>query len=119
MFRSRFFPAFENAYIRVGSGEVFKHALRLACGINSQLQAEAQILEQLTSWLNQVLFPRHLKLLWERVLSLAKDIRAYSGLSEASIDMAEVVLKDLSQHLDPEGSGELRPRRTHDGSLSL
>ncbi len=46
-FRHHFGNYFKDAYAYYGREEVFKHGLRLACGLESQLKGEIQILHQL------------------------------------------------------------------------
>lgn len=93
------FPGFfKYAYIKYGEKEVFQHALRLASGLESQLQGELQIYQQLDNWQRQEYLPFALDELWGKVLSLAKDIRSQSGLNEEENNIARVLYDDLNNY---------------------
>jgi len=98
-FSKNFPDFFKYAYIKYAEKEVFQHALRLASGLESQIQGELQIFQQLDNWHRQEYLPFTLDELWERVLSLAKDIRTQSGLNEDRDNIAGVVYADLSKRL--------------------
>lgn len=82
-------------YLKYGRQAVFKHALRLASGLESQLTGELQILNQLNSWISKDSFPLPLRQLWLQVLALSRDIRVQSGLNEDSRNIANIVFSDL------------------------
>lgn len=88
---------FGNGYIKIGEKEVFLHALRLASGLESQLQGEAQILDQLESWCMQGPLPDTLRQLLSEVLMLSAGIRARSGLYAHTDNIANLVIGQLSR----------------------
>ncbi len=92
----REFPEFgKNAYMRLGESEVSHHALRLAVGIESQMQAESQIMEQLWSWLDRSVAPGPLRWFWEKILAAAGRVREMAGLDEVSWDISSLVFEDM------------------------
>ena len=99
LLRRRFQSLFDNAYVRLELREVIVHALRLACGLESQLKGEEQIARQLYSWIRQEGFGRTMHRLWCQVLSSAYDIRGWSGLKQVSI--AAIVLEDVFSRREP------------------
>ncbi|MFH0913343.1 MAG: hypothetical protein V1884_03575 [Candidatus Omnitrophota bacterium] len=88
---------FKYAYVKYGEKEVFRHALRLASGLESQLEGELQIFQQLDHWHRHGYLPFALDGLWGNALSLARDIRAQSGLNDDGNNIAGVVYADLSK----------------------
>lgn len=94
---------FKYVYIKYDEREVFRHTLRLASGLESQLEGELQIFQQLDNWHRQGHLPFALDELWGNVLSLAKDIRVKSGLNEEGNNIAGVVYADLCKRLDSGG----------------
>lgn len=97
---SQCFPDFfRYTYIKYGGEEVFKHALRLASGLESQLQGELQIFHQLYNWHIQDQLPYFLGNLWKEALALARVIRIQSCLDKDKINIAEVVYFDLINRL--------------------
>jgi len=99
---SKIFPDFfKQAYTRYGEREVFRHALRLASGLESQLEGELQIFQQLDHWYRRGYLPFALNELWGNALSLARDIRVQSGLNDDGNNIAGVVYADLSKRLNP------------------
>ena len=60
-------------YTFIGEREVFKHLLRLSCGLESQAKGEGQIQEQLINFYSQDSFPQELKKLWLKRF-LAQDL---------------------------------------------
>ncbi len=97
-FSKNFPDFFKYAYVKYGEREVFRHALRLASGLESQLIGELQIFQQLDNWRKQEYLSSTLSGLWEKALSLAKDIRVQSGLNEDRNNIAGVVYDDLSKY---------------------
>ena len=82
---------------------VFKHILRLACGLESQLQGELQIVEQLEAWLCKDSFAQNLRELAQRALNLSKEIRSRSGLDISRNNLATIVYSDIKKHVDNDG----------------
>lgn len=94
------FPAFAGyAYIRNGEKEVLKHALYLACGIQSQLAGETQIFVQLQKWIAEESMPYDIKNLWQKALLSAEKVRALSGLDRGGFNIADVVFYDLKKRV--------------------
>lgn len=91
------------AYVKYGEKDVFRHALRLAAGLESQIEGELQILSQLKSWRLKRGLPLPLAWLWDNAISLAGYIRATSGLDSETTDIASIVLQDLAGRLGREG----------------
>ena len=90
---------FKNAYIKYGETEIFEHGLRLACGLESQLKGEIQILKQLETWLDRENLPFSLKKLWEQIIAAAREIRKASGLDKDILDVAEIIFDDLKRYM--------------------
>ncbi len=84
-------------YLKYGRKEVFKHALRLASGLESQLKGELQIVRQLNSWVSLNSFPAAFLQLWREALALSRDIRLQSGLNEDNNNIANIVFSDLKE----------------------
>ena len=96
---NRVLPALSGyAYVKRGGKEVARHALRLACGLESQLRGEYQIFTQLKAWAGKEDFPCELGGLWHDVLASAERIRAFSGLKESRRNIADIVLDDLKKN---------------------
>ena len=87
------------AYIKYGEREVFRHALRLASGLESQLQGELQIFAQIKAWHVEKPLPFGLLELWSRALLLAEFIRFACGLKENNLNLADVVFYDLDKRI--------------------
>jgi glutamyl-tRNA reductase len=98
-FRYRFKDYFKDAYVRYGDQEVLKHGLRLACGLESQLKGEYQIIQQLERWSSQKGFPKPLKSLWSRIIKDAKKIRGEAGLNDETVNIAGLLFSDLKEHI--------------------
>lgn len=107
VFKQRFGGLFENAYIRFGKTEIFEHLLRLACGLESQLVGELQILQQLKAWSVQGLLPQPLSELLEQILPLAEDIRRQAGLNRGEINIVNIVLEDLKKRIGVKSAMEI------------
>jgi len=107
LFRRRFPWIFEKSYVKQGTEEVIEHALRLACGLESQIRGEGEVLEQLNSWISQDSFPWILKKIWKEVLERAEDIRFTSGLRQVNANIAGIIFKDLVKRLSISGSKEV------------
>jgi len=87
---------FGNSYNFFGEKEVFKHLLNVACGLESQLKAEEQILGQLISFSNQKDFPDSLKEIVGEAISAARLIRAKLELDKKIYNIADLVLEDIA-----------------------
>jgi len=100
-FRRIFESCFKNAYIKSGHGEVFRHGLRLACGLESQLKGEAEIMQQLEAWVGHDDFPASIKAMWEAIIKAGREIRSKSGLDEEALDIAELAFGDIKKNTAP------------------
>ena len=106
-FRYHFRRYFKDAYLCYGKEEVFSHALRLACGLESQLKGEIQILRQLESWSGSGDFPILLRELWNTVIKEAGIIRARSGLGSDTVNVVDLVLNELQKNITFNGDAEI------------
>ncbi|NQT22744.1 MAG: hypothetical protein HQ579_04805 [Candidatus Omnitrophica bacterium] len=97
-FRQYFKNCFKKVYLKYGTEEVFRHGLRLACGLESMIQGEYQILQQLEVWRQNKQFPALLKNLWEMIIENAKDTRAKTGLDRNASNVADLIFGDLREH---------------------
>lgn len=96
----RMFPELSGrALVIYGRQQVFRHLLRLACGIESQLQGEVQILQQLEAWYNQNSFEPGLKGLIRDAVYRAKDIRNRCGLFSPENNIAAIIYHDIERNL--------------------
>lgn len=86
-------PLNDKAYFLSGKINVFRHALRLACGLESQLKGELQIFHQIGAWLKNI--PLGLQELWQEVYQEAVDIRNVSDLNSPDYNIANVVYEDI------------------------
>ena len=100
-FQNKFPTIFDSAYVKIENEQVVRHALRLACGLESQLKGEEQITRQIELWVNKDFYPQSLKKLWLPILKIARNIRLESGLDEQKTDISDCVLEDLYTHIDP------------------
>lgn len=87
---------FGSSYSFIGEREVFSHLLKLGCGLNSQLKAESQILEQLISFRSQKDFPENLKKILDAAISAASVIRTKTGMDRKNYNIADLVLEDVA-----------------------
>jgi len=127
----RYFAEFRLGYVLSGQEEVFTHALRLACGLESQLKGEWQIVEQLKHWIAQPGMPYLPTKLFSEALSLAKVIRQKVGLAEQGDSIADLVLSDIQEKFSPSvqpeiavvGTGKIAElftkQRTAEGRISF
>ncbi len=99
-FRSIFFRYFKDSYTYIGHEDVLRHGLRLACGLESRLKGEKEILKQLDAWYADKDFPEPLKDLWGYILESAREIRQEAGLDKNCINVAFLVFSDLRRHVD-------------------
>jgi glutamyl-tRNA reductase len=99
MFRDRYHDYFNNAYLIYGEHNLIRHGLRLACGLESQLKGEFQIVRQLERWLKNGELPLPLEDLWHTILATATTIRRETGLTEHTVTIADLILSDLRRHV--------------------
>ncbi|MCX5709735.1 MAG: hypothetical protein NT088_03285 [Candidatus Omnitrophica bacterium] len=85
-----------------GNAEVFRHALRLASGLESQLRGETQILGQLNAWISNL--PAGLSAIWERAYSEALNIREQAGLNMDFNNVASFLYKDIEKYVPENGN---------------
>ena len=95
LFKKEFPEFYAHSYIKQTTYEVLRYGLRLACGFESQLKGEFQILEQLQLWLKQDKFPESLFEFWSEITKLASEIRVKSGLNSNEINIARLLFEDL------------------------
>ena len=94
------FPYFSKyAYIKFGETQVFRHALRLGSGLESQLNGEKQILAQLNTWRANSTLPFPLEVLWDKAIFLSKKIRSASGLDKDSGNIAALIFDDIIKRM--------------------
>lgn len=96
IFRRQFSEFSQYGYSIVGQKNVFRHLLRLATGLESQIKGEPQILQQLQAWRLRHSFLEPFSGLVYEALSSAGDIRIKSGLNQAENNIATLVSKDLA-----------------------
>jgi len=94
-FKRKFFPLFEQVYLKLGLEEVISHALRLALGLESQILAEKQIFKQIDSWIKKDSFSWSIKNIWLEVLARAEKLYQELGLDKLQSSLSDIVLEDL------------------------
>ncbi len=98
LFRIRF-PVFSvSGYLAFGERDVFGHALRVACGLESQLKGELQILQQIEAWHKHGCLPAVLGELVQKAICLGREIRYRAGLNLERHNVASVVFDDLTRN---------------------
>jgi len=102
-FSTRFPIVSRYAYTIYSKRGIFRHALRLACGLQSQIKGEGQILIQLSNWIGRRSFPDSLKPLWNKALLLARQIRSDSGLESTKTDIGNLILDDIDRRINSAG----------------
>ena len=95
IFRRHFGGLFLNAYEIQGRKQIFSHILGLACGLESQLKGECQIVQQISAWQERVSLPVPLADLWRQALRIAHKIRYQAGLHGGMSTIAGVVFDDM------------------------
>ncbi|MDP2921546.1 MAG: hypothetical protein Q8O12_04165 [Candidatus Omnitrophota bacterium] len=101
---NRVFPDFSRrAYFKYGKDEIFRHGLRLACGLESQLHGELQILSQLEAWSGKESFNPALKEFWQEIIFLSEKIRGETGLDTRDDNIAPLVYHDFINRRGPLG----------------
>jgi len=93
-------PLLQGAQIINDRASIFKHALGVASGIESQVKGETQILEQLTSWLYSDDFVPEILQLWSKAVREAKEIRLISGLNDMRRNIATAIFGILERKKD-------------------
>jgi glutamyl-tRNA reductase len=91
------------AHVVHGKRDVFRHALRLAAGLESQFQGEKEILSQLENWAFKADLPFTISRLWHEALALSKDIRIRSRLDQDMDNISTIVFNDISSRIKPKG----------------
>ncbi|MBU4376599.1 MAG: hypothetical protein KKD29_03880 [Candidatus Omnitrophica bacterium] len=89
----------KHAHVKHGRQDVFRHALRVASGLESQLRGETEILAQIKRWRSGHYGHPSLKSLWDEVILFAENIRLRYGLNYQSDNIATVVFEDLAKRL--------------------
>lgn len=92
----------------LGCSETIRHAFRVACGLDSMVLGEAQILGQMkeavriareqgsiSTWLNA---------LFQRTFQAAKEVRSLSGVGDNVVSMASVAVRMAEQSVGDIGS---------------
>lgn len=97
--KSLFPDIFKDAYVLLGREDVFKHGLKLASGLESRLRGEFQVLLQIENWLGREGFPNSLRALWNDIILSAKYIRQTAGLSENTVNIADVIFEEIAYRL--------------------
>jgi glutamyl-tRNA reductase len=90
---------FSGAYFKLSGHETFQHALRLACGLESQILGERQIVGQLRSWIAKDGFPQELRHKWGLILAWASELRTSLGIDKVKKDIVDFTLEDLQGRL--------------------
>ena len=94
------FPGFlENSVVVYDYQNIFMHLLRVASGLESQLQGELQIFEQLQAWQKQGGFVPALKELICSALDQSRQVRSRCGLNVSIFNLASIVYADIERHL--------------------
>jgi glutamyl-tRNA reductase len=82
-------------YLIKGKAKVFRHALRLAAGLESQLRGEKEILKQLGTW--RAALPQSLSNVWKRAYFDALDLRGQSGLDKEHDNISTFLYRDIER----------------------
>jgi len=98
--RQKFSDLFSKIYVKHSNEATIRHALRLACGLESPILGEQQIVDQLKLWIKSNFLSFPLKALWLQILTAAENIRFRSGIDVGKSDIAEFVLGDLKRRID-------------------
>jgi len=99
LFYKKFPGFFGYGYATYDKADVFRHSLRLACGLESQLKGENQILQQLDSWRRQDSFPLEFAEFWDRVMTSSRDIRKQVGLDSNNPNIADLILDEFLKNI--------------------
>lgn len=93
--RYRFGGLLEFSYLKLGRENVFSHAARVACGLDSQIKGEKEIAAQIKYWLPRQKVNTELYHLWKEAIIFSDQIRNQSRLSEVAKDIAQITLFDF------------------------
>lgn len=96
IFKNQFREFLEYGYAYSGEKEVFRHLVRLAAGLESQIKGEPQILQQLKSWGKQATFPVLLGELLNEALAIAYDVRLRAFLKGAENNIATLLFDHIT-----------------------
>lgn len=94
------FPELAKGYFVSGERNVFRHAVRLASGLESQIKGEAEIFSQLEQWLTKEIFPWPIIVLWQKAMEAAHRIRQNAPLYKVTVNIADIILDDLEKEWD-------------------
>lgn len=95
LFKSGFGKLFNNGYFAYRPDNVFRHLVRLAAGLESQIKGESQIYAQLNDWAGQKDFPEKLAAMVYEALLLGHEIRSVSGLRMHENNIATLLYEYL------------------------
>lgn len=101
LLKDKFRPLFNNAYAKYGQEKVFKHLVRLAAGLESQIRGELQIYSQLGAWAGQDDLPPKLAGLAHDALLAAHDVRMKNGFNKPDSNIAVFVYKKILSEIHP------------------
>ena len=91
----------ENSFYQHENDEAVQHALRVACGIDSMMVGEPQILGQMKQAFMQAeqlgSIKRQLRLIFSYVFSATKRIRHRSGIGHNAVSVASAAVRLVSQ----------------------
>ena len=86
---------YKYSYLVYGYKYIYRHLLRLACGLESQLLGETQIAQQLLKWKTTNSLPEVLDTILDEVLHLSYKIRNGLGLNVDKLSIVDMVMEDL------------------------
>lgn len=84
-------------YQKIGTRGVFSHVLSLACGLESGLLGEKEILTQLESWILTSVFDQRLGKFLDSILEAARSIRLRSGIEERDVSFSGLIYRHLKE----------------------
>ncbi|MEW6101693.1 MAG: hypothetical protein AB1481_05305 [Candidatus Omnitrophota bacterium] len=96
IFKSQFREFSQYGYGYSGKKEIFRHLVRLATGLESQIKGEAQILQQLKLWGNQAGFAVSLNQLLRDCFAIAYDVRLRTHLKGAENNLATLLFEHIA-----------------------
>ncbi|MDO8536242.1 MAG: hypothetical protein Q7S30_04460 [Candidatus Omnitrophota bacterium] len=98
IFKKRFDDYFADSYIIYGRNNIFRHLVRLAAGLESQIKGELQISSQLGAWAGREDLPKGLSGLVHEALLAGLEIRLKTGLNRPENNIAALLYKNLLEH---------------------
>jgi len=98
IFKKRFSEYFADSYIIYGEKNIFRHLVRLAAGLESQIKGELQIFSQLGTWAGREDFPQALGRLVHEALLAGLEIRTRASLNRPENNIAALLYKNLLEH---------------------